>query len=226
MLSRCFSFASAVLAISFITHSSQAEERLVFKTGFEPGLEMMKHPQYQQNHTFTGKDETTGFDFEEFSQQLDVVRFAYVIGGRRQDPASHVNTALKEGMGRDSSRALLMEVVEDFKGDEENTRSELSLFPKSEDNALFARQGYARYWMKFDDDLAEDWPVNWINMFEVKEQQVEGRENYRFNFRVHKERGDDVPQWGMVVHNYFDDDYEEVDLNPEVRVPIGEWFKV
>ncbi|MEM1443593.1 MAG: hypothetical protein AAGF67_14705 [Verrucomicrobiota bacterium] len=106
----------------------KADEQLVFRTGFEGGLSIVSHPLYPQNHTFAGKDEKSGFDFAQFADQLDIIRFAYVIGGRRQNPEDYVRTVIEPGTGRKGTRGLLMEVADDYSGDEENTRSEFSLF--------------------------------------------------------------------------------------------------
>lgn len=209
------------------TNSACAQSRLVLKSGFEKGVSVVRHPAYAQNHTLTGIDTATGADWDKFASELDTLRFAYVIGGRRNNPDDYVRTKILPKSGRNNSRGLLMAVHEDLAGDSEHTRNELSLFPKPNPKALFANQGYCRYWMKFDRDIeADQWPEKWYNFFEVKEQQVNRKENYRFNFRLLKDPPDQKPYWVMILHNAADDDYEVVERNRKVPVPIGEWFKV
>ena len=110
------------------TNSACAQSRLVLKSGFEEGVSVVRHPVYTQNHTLTGVDGKTGSDWDKFAAELDTLRFAYVIAGRRNNPDDYVRTRILPKAGETISRGLLMAVHEDLAGDSEHTRNELSLF--------------------------------------------------------------------------------------------------
>ena len=76
------------------TNSACAQSRLVLKSGFEKGVSVVRHPAYAQNHTLTGIDTATGADWDKFASELDTLRFAYVIGGRRNNPDDYVRTKI------------------------------------------------------------------------------------------------------------------------------------
>ena len=222
-----------LLSLSLVLHSATsawAEQRgsLVFSSGFE-GVSIARYGSSQQHHQLRGMDSTTGFSFDQLTDQLEDQHFVYLVGPNRPDPWASTFWKSNAYAG---ARSLCLEVKDDHPDDSSTTRNEWSLFPKDQDGALFSKQGYARYRMKFRDDLSQStWPSNWINFFEVKENYRLGTrsgENYRMNFHVKRSASGGAPFWQLLIQDTSKNpSVDQTRLqNKDVPVPIGKWFLV
>lgn len=198
---------------------------LVFKSGFETSSQVTNIPKNDKKQMMTGTDFESGYDWEDFTSQFHSAEFFYLAGKNGvESHKAYAEAQILNSVGYNGSKGMLFEVKEDYPNDNEQSRVEYWMYPKTESNGLFSNQGYARYKMKLDRNLKAIWPSHWINIFESK-QGVYPNRNYRFYITIDKKKDKKNPKWCFVRHNTQTDKSVIID-NTEVEVPIDEWFTV
>ena len=217
--------AALVAIVPFLAPKTSAE--VLFRSGFE-GVRIEPYGRHDQHGRIRGVDTETGDDWDRFRGEFDDLYLFHLVGANASNDYARTDLPVDPASG---DQSLRMTVLEDLPGDGFTTRSELSIFPRDEPDAVFRDDGYVKYRMKLGPELAEAWPARWINFFEVKEDLVEERgqrrENFRFNFNVLRGH-DGEPYWNLTTEDTSLRESEiEANLdNHEVAVLVDEWMEI
>ncbi len=217
---------------------SFAQGTVLFKSGFEKGTRLETSG---KGHIFKGKDNSSGFSWEN-NDVPGNMSFFYLAG---EKPKKYISTRLQKVKGHNGkpTTALYMAVKDDYPEDKFSavTRNEFSFFPDSS-----FTQGYVSFWMKLQDNFLEVAPKtkagkqldyyrldSWRMLMEIKEPNsgvsLEGRgtNNYRISFFIARDSLTNNMYW--LLRAEMPQPVRQIDWkveNRNIRVPLGEWFKM
>ncbi len=218
-----------------------AQGQLLLKSGFEGDVRVTP-----DMLDITGVDPNSGCNWEATPGWIESSRFAYLVGKDKtlgDYMASSIETMT--GPYGNETKVLRMQNKADDPDQQSTSRNEYSFFMKAPPHEY--REGYVRYWMKLQSNLAEllpnDQATPWYMIMEWKEpdsrirksateckaieEGAGGTNNYRINIGVRREAKATQLRWYLTgEHPQPCRKAEWTYLNPDVEVPLGQWFFV
>jgi hypothetical protein len=215
--------------------------RLLLRSGFEGEVRVTD----DMADIVGGHPDSAG-DWEATPEWIESSRFVYLV---RKDKrlsdymASFIETMV--GPHGNETRVLCMQNKADDPDQSSTSRNEYSFFVKAPPNDY--SEGYARYWMKLQDNLAgllpKDKATPWYMIMEWKEpnsgirksaaeckacgEKAGGSNNYRINIGIHRQKDAPEFQWYLTgEHPQPCRKTEWTYASPDVPVPLGRWFLV
>jgi hypothetical protein len=213
---------------------------LLLKSGFEEGVQIT-----EDLNAIVGSD-VPGFDWSKVPQ-WESSRFAYVIG-RGRKASDFMDSLIERQIGPQGGETRVLRLVN--KADDPDhgstSRNEFSFFAPNPPHEY--REGYVRYWMKLQSNLAELLPSKrstpWYMILEWKEPNARtaksaqecreccgapagGTNNYRINVGLQRRAGATAFEWVIRGERPQPCRVEEWrHENATAKVPFGEWFFV
>jgi hypothetical protein len=214
---------------------------LLLKSGFEGDVRVT-----QDMLDITGIDPDSGFNWDATPAWIESSRFAYLVQKDKtlsDYMASSIETII--GPHGNQTRVLRMENRADDPDQPSTSRNEYSFFMKPPPQEY--REGYVRYWMKLQGNLAQllpnDKATPWYMIMEWKEpdsgirksaaeckacgEGAGGSNNYRINIGLQREVH--ATQFRWVVMGEHPQPCRKTEwkyVSPDVQVPLGRWFLV
>ncbi len=225
-----------------LTHGPAfGEGQLLLKSGFEGQVRVT-----QGMSDITGIDPNSGLNWEATPEWIESSHFVYLVGKNKMLSdymVSSIETAI--GPYGSETRVLRMQNKADDPDQQSTSRNEYSFFMKPPPHGY--QEGYVRYWMKLQDNLADllpnDKATPWYMIMEWKEpdsrirksaaeckavgQGAGGSNNYRINIGIHRQANAMQLRWYLTGEPPQPCRKAEwTYLNPDVEVPLGRWFFV
>jgi len=236
-------FLAGLTGLGCVGSPAFGQGRLLLKSGFEAEVRVA-----DDMSRIVGVDRDSGFDWEATPGWIASSRFIYLVGSRKRLSdymASSIETMT--GPHGTQTRVLRLENKADDPDHEAKSRNEYAFFMKRPPDDY--REGYVRYWMKLQGNLAElvpdDGSAPWYMIMEWKEpnsgirksaaeckacgEKGGGSNNYRINIgiRVHREANVCQFRWHLIGERPQPCRKTEWKYsNPDVPVPLGQWFLV
>lgn len=220
--------------------SERAGGTLLLKSGFEEGVRIT-----DDLNAIVGSD-VPGFAWDQVPQ-WESARFAYVIG-RGRKVTDFMDSLIERQVGPQGHDTRVLRLVNKADDPEHTStsRNEFSFFAPSPPKEYY--EGYVRYWMKLQANLAELVPSTkatpWYMILEWKEPNAGtaksaqackeccgapagGTNNYRINIGLQRKAGATGFEWIIRGERPQPCRVEEWrHENATVKVPLGEWFLV
>jgi len=217
------------------------QSRLLLKSGFEGDVRVTA-----DMLDLTGADPGSAFDWEATPGWIESSRFVYLVG-KNKTLSNYMASSIETMIGpfANETKVLRMQNKADDPDHQSTSRNEYSFFMRPPPRGY--QEGYVRYWMKLQGNLAEllpnDKATPWYMIMEWKEpdsgvrqsaaeckargEGAGGSNNYRINIGLHRPAQATEFRWVLTgEHPQPCRKAEWTYVNPEVPVPLGRWFFV
>jgi hypothetical protein len=214
---------------------------LLIKSGFELSLRVT-----EDMADIEGADPANHQSWENTPDWIASSRFVYLVG-RDKNLTDYMASFIIQANGPSGSptHVLCMQNKADDPDRTSTSRNEFSFFGRKPPHDY--KQGYVRYWMKLQSDLPDRIAPNkstpWYMIMEwkepnsgVKDSKEEcrdigegpaGSNNYRINVGIHRDAGATDFRW--IITGQHPQPCRKTEwsyTNPQVAVPLGDWFLV
>ena len=222
-------------------HAAFGQGTLLLKSGFEQGVRVS-----DDMSRITGVDQQLGFNWDATPAWIQSAHFVYAV---RNDKtlSDYMESSIETMVGPhgNTTRVLCMQNKATDPDISSISRNEYSFYMKPPPAEY--HEGYVKYWMKLQDNLAEllpnDKPTPWYMIMEWKEpdsgrrksaaqcqacgEGAGGSNNYRINIGIQRQPQATQFRWYLSgEHPQPCRKAEWTYLNPTVEVPLGRWFLV
>jgi hypothetical protein len=231
----------SIILLATIVNVLHGSGQLLLKSGFESPVRVtgdMGDLMGSDHGEFKGWDATPAW--------IESSRFVYLVG-RDKNLSDYMKSFITQMTGPfgNTSHVLCMQNIDDDPDHKSTSRNEYSFFGRKPPHDY--KQGYVRYWMKLQADLADrislDRSTPWYMIMEWKEpnsgvkysdsqcraagEGPAGSNNYRINIGIHRSSGSKDFHWLVIgQHPQPCRKTEWSYTNPHVKVPLGQWFLV
>jgi len=239
---RALSWLTGVVGLGLVCGDAGGQGTLLLKSGFEEGVRVT-----QDMSRITGVDRQSGGDWDATPAWIASGRFVYAV--RKSKTLSDYMASSIETMAGPHGNMTRVLRMENKATDPDSAptigRNEYSFSMKPPPDEY--REGYVKYWMKLQDNLAEllpnDKPTPWYMIMEWKEpdsgsrksaaqceacgEMAGGSNHYRINIGIYRPQKATKLRWHLTgEHPQPCRKLEWAYLNPTVEVPLGRWFLV